>query len=349
MVWIRRIAAIFGFFLLLAGAGVVWLLTAKPWIPKLEMVDPAPVGRRVDDAGFVGNFYPASGAGPRPAVLVLGGSEGGLGSEMTAYAKALQAEGYAALHVGYHRGPGMAPTLENVPLETFDRALVWLKAQPGVDPDRLAVVGWSRGSEAAQLVSASHPEIRAVILGMPSNVVWAGFDWDKLFLKDMRTPSWTRAGAPLPFVAVSDIGQTMNVYAPAWQAKFRAVIAQRPDVVIPVETIAGRVLYICGEEDRLWPSCPMARLGADRAAQAGKKDVEVLAFAAAGHFGFGVPMATDDPHRRRLTTLGGTSEGNDAALAGGFEKAKALLADVFTAGAAPAAGAGEPSAPVPAN
>ncbi|MBY0422651.1 MAG: hypothetical protein K2Q06_10130 [Parvularculaceae bacterium] len=330
MVWVHRIAVVLGFLALLLGAGFAWLVTAKPWIPKLEMVDPSPAGRRVADAGFVANFYPAVGAGARPAVLVLGGSEGGLGSEMTAYAKALQAEGYSALHVGYHRGPGMSPTLENVPLELFEGAIAWLKAQPGVDPTRLAVVGWSRGSEAAQLLAATHPEMRAVILGMPSNVVWAGFDWEKLFFSDMRSPAWTRGGAPVPYVAVSDIGRSMNVYAPDWQAKFRAMTIKRPEIVIPVEAIGGRVLYVCGEQDRLWPSCPMARLGAERAAKAGKTDVEVLAFKDAGHFGFGVPLAADDPRRARLSALGGTPAGNEAALAEGLEKAKALLAAAFT-------------------
>jgi hypothetical protein len=335
MVWVRRIAIVLGVLALLFGAGVAWFLTAKPWIPKLEVVDPAPAGRRVSDAEFVANFYPAPGDGARPAVIVLGGSEGGLGSEMTDYAKALQAEGYSALHVGYHRGPGMAPTLENIPLELFDKAIDWLKAQEGVDPERLAIVGWSRGSEAAQLIAATRPEIRALVLGMPSNVVWAGFDWEKMF-SGVKSPAWTRAGAPVPYVAVEDIGYSTNAYSSEWQAKFVDFTEKRPEVVIPVESIRGRILYVCGEQDRLWPSCPMARLGAARAAKGGKSNVDVLAFKDAGHFAFGVPLASGDPRRARLSSLGGTAAGNDAAMSGGLERAKAFLAEAFAAAASEA-------------
>lgn len=333
MAVLKWIGIIFGVLALLFGAGFAWFMTAKPWIPKMEMVDPAPAGRRVSDAGFVANFYPAPGAGAQAAVIVLGGSEGGLGSEMTDYAKALQAEGYSALHVGYHRGPGMAPTLENIPLELFDKAIDWLKAQPGVDPERLAIVGWSRGSEAAQLVAATHPEIRALVLGMPSNVVWAGFDWEKMFSR-VTSAAWTRDGAPVPYVTVEDIGYSTNPYATEWQAKFVDLTQKRPEIVIPVEAISGKILYVCGKQDRLWPSCPMARLGAARAAKGGKSDVEVLAFRGAGHFAFGVPLASGDPRRARLSSLGGNSAGNDLALAGGLARAKAVLAEYLVAASA---------------
>lgn len=334
MAVLRWLGIIFGVLVLLFAGGVAWLMIAKPWIPKLEMADPQPAGRRINGSGFVANFYPAPAGGARPAVLVLGGSEGGLGSEMTAYAKALQAEGYAALHVGYHRGPGMPPTLENVPLETFDKAIDWLKAQPGVDGSRLAVVGWSRGSEAAQLEAARYPEIRAVVLGMPSNVVWAGFDWETLFVSHPSTAAWTRGGVPLPYVAVPDIGNTMNVYAPEWQTKFVAVTKARPEIVIPVETIGGRVLYICGEKDRLWASCPMARQGAARAAAAGKTDIRVVALENAGHFAFGPPLTAKDPRRARLSVLGGTPEGNAAALSKGWAETLKDLSEAFAAPAA---------------
>lgn len=328
MVVLKWIGIVLGVLVLLVGAGAAWVMVAKPWIPKLEIVDPAPAGQRIADHGFVGNYYPATGAAPRPAILVLGGSEGGLGSEMAAYAKALQAEGYAALHVGYHRGPGMAPTLENIPLELFENAIDWLKTQPGVDPARLAIVGWSRGTEAAQILASSHPELRALILGMPSNVVWAGFDWEKMF-SGTGSGAWTRAGAPLPYLDVGDIGYSSNPYAPEWQAKFVAATQKRPEVVIPVEAISGRILYVCGEQDRLWPSCPMARLAAARAGKAGKADVEILAFKDAGHFAFGAPLDASDPKYARLATLGGSKAGNDAALAEGWAQAKTFLASAL--------------------
>ena len=57
-----------------------------------------------------------------------------------------------------------------MPLELFDRALGWLKAQEEVDGARLAIVGGSKGAEAALIVASRHPELRAVVAGMPSSV-----------------------------------------------------------------------------------------------------------------------------------------------------------------------------------
>lgn len=66
--------------------------------------------------------------------------------------------------------------MENLPVETFDAALTWLQQQPGVKSDRLAVMGASKGGEAAVLVGSRHPDVSAVVGYVPSHVVWQGFD-----------------------------------------------------------------------------------------------------------------------------------------------------------------------------
>ena len=58
---------------------------------------------------------------------MLPGSVGGLAIEMNNAAKALQSEGFSALHLSYFRGPGQYPRLELIPLEYFSTALAWLK------------------------------------------------------------------------------------------------------------------------------------------------------------------------------------------------------------------------------
>lgn len=329
MIWIRRLGIVFLVLLTLILIGAAWIWYAKPWIPKAELIDPRPAGVRVMDDGLLANFYPAAGAGPQPAVLVLGGSEGGLGSEMSALARGLQAEGYSALHVAYHRGPGLPARMVDLPLERFERALAWLKAQPNVDPERVAIAGWSRGSEAAQLLALRHPEIRALVLGMPANAVWAGFDWDNPF--SSPGAAWTEGGKPLPYMSVEDVGFSFDFYAPEWLASMARVQAAKPAVVFPVEQIKAQMLLICAEKDGVWASCPMARMAEVRAREKGSANVRLLAYPDAGHYAFGVPLTKDDPRYPWLSMLGGTNEGTNAALTDSWEKTRAFLGEVLKA------------------
>jgi Acyl-CoA thioester hydrolase/BAAT N-terminal region/BAAT / Acyl-CoA thioester hydrolase C terminal len=119
--------------------------------------------------GFVGEFWhPASTTARGPAVLVLGGSEGGLPG--TLLSALLASSGYPALGVAYFGAPGLSQTLSKIPLEYFAGALRWLARQPGVNPGSIAVLGVSRGSEAAQLLGVYYPGlVHAVIASVPSN------------------------------------------------------------------------------------------------------------------------------------------------------------------------------------
>ncbi|MEW6212266.1 MAG: acyl-CoA thioesterase/BAAT N-terminal domain-containing protein, partial [Acidobacteriota bacterium] len=129
--------------------------------------------REVRDNGLIGRFYEPAGGGAHPAVLVLGGSEGGLqGSEPGA--ALLAAHGYAALALAYFGMEGLPKTLELIPLEYLKKGTDWLAAQPSVDRARLAVMGGSKGGELALLLAATFPELKAVVAYVPSGLVWQG-------------------------------------------------------------------------------------------------------------------------------------------------------------------------------
>jgi Acyl-CoA thioester hydrolase/BAAT N-terminal region/BAAT / Acyl-CoA thioester hydrolase C terminal len=140
--------------------------------------------------GIYGNLYlPEHTAGRRPAVLVFGGSGGGLTTGMAA--ALLAAHGYPSLALAYFKAPGLPQTLHNIPLEYFTSALGVLRAQPGVDPDHVLVSGESRGGEAALLLGAHFPRlVNGVVAGVPSSVVNPGWP-------DASQPAWTLRGRPL--------------------------------------------------------------------------------------------------------------------------------------------------------
>lgn len=141
MGWKRGLGIGCGGILALALAGGGWLWYAKPWVPSIEVAAPTNGGVRVTDDGLTANFYAGSGEGPRPALLLFGGSEGGIGSGMEKIAVPFRDAGISVLVLSYYRAPGQPDKIDRVPLETFYTALDWLKRQPTIDPDRIAING----------------------------------------------------------------------------------------------------------------------------------------------------------------------------------------------------------------
>ncbi len=295
---------------------------SPPTLPPIVVGDPGPDGVRIDKDGVFGNVFSAKRSGRRPAILLLGGSEGGLQPGDGGPIKALTAEGYDVLYLCYFGCPGTPPALANVPLETIDRALAFRRAQPDVDPKRIAVVGGSKGAEAALLVASRDPKLKAVVAGMPSSVAWPG-----VVNSVAMQPSWTSGGAPVPFLpyafAAYAKGGIFGLYNGALPT-----IPRHPDAVIPVERISGPILLICGEADALWPSCAMADQISDRLMSRGRPAAHVLRYKDAGHQMFGPPVDKTEPHEW-LASLGGSADGNEAARDDGWPKVVAFLKAVL--------------------
>lgn len=312
--------------LLIVGAlAVLWFF--NPLAPAVVISDPLPTGRRVTDEGLLANYFPGKGAGPHAGILMLGGSEGGLSPGVTRMALDLQARGYAVLHVSYFGGPGQNARLERVPLEIFDRGLAWLASQPDVDPARLAVIGGSKGAEAALIVAARHPELKAAIAGMPSSVAWQGIDWN--ILKQIASPpdgSWSLGGRTIPYV------HYVKEFRNSLVELYTASLMQFPDngdAVIRIERSHAVVLLVCGKKDSLWPSCLMADQVKARAAKLNGPTVTVLAYEDAGHAVFGIPVDRTNERYQQLASLGGSADGNNAARADSWPKVAAFLADAL--------------------
>jgi dienelactone hydrolase len=212
--------------------------SASRELTRLTM-SPDVMERRLTVAGdgLYGRFYspPAQGAG-HAAVLVFGGSEGGLGYYVALEASLLASHGYPTLALAYFNEPGLPPTLQNVPLDYFVSALSWLGRQPGVDSRHLTVIGASRGTEAALLLGAHFPQlVRAVAEYSPSSVVNPG-----LAPSGADGSAWTLGGQPVPRIALYELGDP----SPASDAQ----------AIIPVEDILGPVFLVSGASDSLWPS-----------------------------------------------------------------------------------------------
>jgi dienelactone hydrolase len=285
-----------------------------------------PIKTHVTANGLVADLYvPAEAKGRLPAVIVLGGSEGGLGVAAARDARLLALHGYVTLHVAYFDAPGLPKDLGLIPLEYFRTATDWLAARPDVDPKRIGLEGGSIGSEVALTVAAHDPRIKVVVATMPSGIVWPG-------ISHTATPAgstFTLDGKPLPYLPYgTPFTSVYDLYA-----KGLAALDQHPDAVIPVERIAGPVMLVCGKADTLWPSCPMAEQVVARLKAKGfKPPVQFLEYDGAGHAVFGGSWTPDEATGAAWIKLGGTVEGNRAARQDSWPRSVAFLDRVLQAG-----------------
>jgi dienelactone hydrolase len=206
-------------------------------------------------------FLPA-GNEPHPGVLVVGGSEGGLQTQQTAW---LASHGFAALALAYFRYEDLPTELAGIPLEYFGEALAWMRKRPEIIPDRIAVMGTSRGGELALQLGSMYPQTAAVVAYVPANVRYAACCGG--------TPvpyAWTLHGRPLAYYAA--------------RSRSFPNAAETMEAAIPVEHTHGPVLLISGEDDGVWASSRMAKAVVDRLKDSHfPYPVEHLDYPPAGH------------------------------------------------------------------
>jgi dienelactone hydrolase len=165
--------------------------------------------------GFYGEWFTPQGARRHTAILLLGGSEGGQPSYLTA--SMLAARGYPVLALAYFREPGLPAALENIPLEYFRRALEWMRWRREVDPTHIVTFGISRGGELSLLLVSTFPDL------VHGAVSYVGSDVAIVSPTDVHQPAWTYRGKP--------------VLGP-----------------ISLEKVVGPVFAVGGGDDELWPS-----------------------------------------------------------------------------------------------
>jgi dienelactone hydrolase len=191
--------------------------------------------------------------------VVIGGAEGGLRD--TATAEELATDGFPALALAYFGEPELPRTRERIPLEYFARAARWLGHQPGVDPRGVAILGSSRGGEAALVAAATFPRLFHAAIGLvPSSYLYPGYP--------PTGSAWTLRGQTLP------VGMD-----------------------VPATKIRGPVLVAGSGRDEVWDSGPaVKRIAAElRDAHFPYRHRE-LYFTKAGHgVGRAIPLAPSGP------------------------------------------------------
>ena len=231
-----------------------------------------------------------NGANPPPVVIVLSGSGGGLDLDKAAV---LSRHGFATLALAYFGVPPLPEWLHRIPLDYFEAALAWLAAQPGIDMQRIGILGVSRGAELALLLASRLPQIRAVVAYAPSSVAWSSGGRDNSTGEII--PCWTWRGEPITFAPLPLRNFMLRSAIPVvalrrpvmFRTLFRAGLRNKVAVAsaaIPVEQIAGPILLVSSGDDHVWPAAEMSEQIVTRLKHHGfRHQVDHLHYPRAGH------------------------------------------------------------------
>jgi len=207
----------------------------------------------VSDNGLVGTYYYKKDSTQQPPVIIFGGSSGGNFYESYRnYLEDLVDSGYSVLSLAYfdYDSSGELPNkLRHIPLEYFKKAMDWMENQPQTSKGQFAVIGNSRGGEAALLLAIQYHEISTVVAIVSSAYVGGAYNKKR----KVTGSAWTFEGKEIPYV---NYQKAISNYKPWWK-----VIDDKEEVepfTIPVEIMSAAVLLLSGEKDAIWPSTEMS-------------------------------------------------------------------------------------------
>jgi hypothetical protein len=246
------------------------------------------VPEEVTAAGGVrGLYFPPAAGQPRGIpVVVVAGSGGGLPD---AQAALLASHGHPALAQGIFDYKDLPSTLLGIPLESFRAGARWLEQRTGVK--HVAIMGTSRGSEAAGLAASYFPQdFAAAVVYVPSHLCNGAFGPGVTSV----VAAWTYEGKPL----AADHGETdSNNADDAMHSQTPPGFIGTPYYLgtwsdprvsarfgIPFERMSGPVLAIGAGADEMWPSfIGAAQIGRRLAAHGKASMAEVHIYPGAGH------------------------------------------------------------------
>jgi dienelactone hydrolase len=268
-------------------------------------------GIAVRDNGLVGTLFLPGRPSASPAVICLTGAMGGL---WEAPARALAAEGFAALALATHNFPGLPERLRLLPLDYIEQAVEWMRSRCAPKAGCVALRGWSRSGELALLLASLTPSVNAVLAYSPRLYVGRENGKPNNFDDPTAAAAWTWRGAPV----VGEPLPRAMMANPAHQS-FEDLFG------IAIERIKGPIMLVSGEADTGLAGTTatygcnkaMRRLAQYRFAYRH----EHLSYADAGHDIAGPPPFTGPVEE------GGTLAGNAAAVADSWPHSLAFLRD----------------------
>mgnify|MGYP002622548001 FL=1 len=229
------------------------------------------------------------GNDPLPAIMVLGGSEGG-DSAARRIAPKLASRGYAVVGFPYHspaywgqkpQFPELPRAFHDIPIDRLEMVRDWLRKRDDIQKDRIALYGVSKGSEFALLAGSLIDGFSGIVAYVPSDVVWEA--WGPGTTEGENSCfSWR--GEPLPFLPYKGMSAEIAKFRTGERVRMRtphdAGRAAHPERIaaarIHVEKIDEPVFIVGADADDVWDSGEMARNILAARKKAGLKTVAII-------------------------------------------------------------------------
>ncbi|WP_026477464.1 acyl-CoA thioesterase/bile acid-CoA:amino acid N-acyltransferase family protein [Alkaliphilus transvaalensis] len=212
---------------------------------------------------IIGKLFKPKKENNLPAVIVIGGSTGGLlwAEQMAAL---LSTKGYATLALNYFdvQNDNLPSELIEIKIEYFKKAFDWLKGKSEIDKNNISLMGISKGGELSLLFGAYFSKhLASIIAYVPSSHVFEGISMNE----HQNKSSWTYNNHPIDFVKYpvdTKFSKDMN---PIDIRKIHDIALntstpkQLERARIPIEKIVCPILMISGEKDTTWSSSKMCK------------------------------------------------------------------------------------------
>ncbi|XP_072425270.1 acyl-coenzyme A amino acid N-acyltransferase 1-like [Chiloscyllium punctatum] len=221
---------------------------------------------RLREGNIRGSIFIPPGDGPFPGLIDLFGDEGGL---IEFRACLLASRGFATLALPYFGFEDLPMTMTDLHLEYFEEAVNYLKKHPKVKGPGIGVIGSSKGGDLALSMITFLPQVVAsvCISGCHANTI------TDLHYKDMRLPSLSYN---VDRIIVSDSG-ILDM------SKTLENPSTNKGSIIPLEKAEGHILFVVGEDDKIWDSKFFASEAIKRLKKNGKDNYKLLSYPGTGH------------------------------------------------------------------
>lgn len=192
----------------------------------------------------------------QPLVVGLGGSEGGNAWASSYWQKTRNEfleKGYAFLAICYFGCKGTPKILDKIAIDDVYKAIDQAKKNKKVNPQKIAVIGGSRGADLALLAGSYYKDISAVVGMSSSHAVFPGHT------QEFTTSCWTFGGKELPFIPVNEEAVPFLMKGDlrgTFEAMLKDTVAERRSL-IKVEKINGPVLLLSATNDEIIPAVAM--------------------------------------------------------------------------------------------
>ena len=178
---------------------------------------------------------------PRAAIIVLSGSDGGIEKAQN-IAMLLSNYGFVTMAISYFGMRKQPSDLNQIPIESIEEALQYLKQLEFVDGFNIGIYGRSKGAELALLSLTKYSGLKCAVLNSPSDRVYEGLRGKM----NAKHSSWTYEDKEVPYKPFRWIEVIKN--------KLFKISMKDKTGIMELEKVKCPLLLISSFRDEVWNS-----------------------------------------------------------------------------------------------